>query len=95
MHSSATAISCALDIGPKTVELLVLHGEPTWRWEVRFVGGQILDAGVATTKLAAQVSAQQAFEYRLKRSGLALRQFAGYHWNDVVIQPQSVELVRQ
>lgn len=78
MHPLATA--CALHVGPRTIELHVLHENPAWRWEVRFAGGETLDAGEATTRFAAKVAAQNAFEFRAKRAGLHQRAFTPYRW---------------
>ena len=80
MHPSAVAMACALQVGARTIELHVLRDNPVWRWEMRFAGGQTLDAGAATTRFAAKVAAQRAFEFRMKRSGLYKRGFAGYRW---------------
>ena len=87
MHPSALTIACALQVSDKTVELVVLRDGPAWRWRMCFCG-QTLDAGTATTRVAAQFAAQNAFERRLKRAGLS-QSFAGYRWNDAVAQPQS------
>lgn len=80
MHSSALATACALQVGPRTVELLVLRDAPAWRWEMRFAGGPILDAGEARSRIAAKAAVQNAFEFRVKRAGLYGRSSAGYRW---------------
>jgi len=80
--SSPISIACLQQVADKTVELSVRRDDPAWRWEVRFTGGQTLDSGASTTKIAGQMAAQYAFESRLKRAGLLLRSFAGYHWTD-------------
>jgi hypothetical protein len=82
IEPSRLTITCALRIGDKTVELFVQRDDLAWRWKIQF-GNQTLDAGAATTKLAAQVAAQCAFERRLKRAGLFQGNFSGYRWNDV------------
>lgn len=87
MHPSALTMACTactLNVSGKTVELLVMPNDITWRWELRFAGGQTLDAGESETRVAAQVAAQRAFEHRIKRAGLVLRGFTGYRWNDAV-----------
>ena len=81
MNPSTLTIACALRVGEKTVELVVLRDDPAWRWEVWFAG-QKLDVGAATTRLAGQLAAQCAFERRIKRAGLVQRGFSGYRWND-------------
>lgn len=81
MHPSALGMACALHVGPETVELHVLRDDPVWRWEMRFAGGETLDAGAAGTRVAAKVAAQQAFEFRMKRAGLYNRRGStGYRW---------------
>lgn len=60
MNPSTLTIA-TLDLNGKTVELLVMHNDPTWYWEVRSVG-QKVDVGAAETRIAAQVAAQYAFE---------------------------------
>lgn len=85
---SALTIACALQVGGKTIELVVQRDDAAWRWEMRFADDEILDRGTATTRLAAQLTAQNAFERRLKRAGL-LRDFDGYRWNDVSARSQS------
>lgn len=46
--------------------------------------GRILDQGIMTTRLAAQVTVQRAFEQRLIRAGINKWKFAGYRWTEVV-----------
>lgn len=84
MAETVLAIACTIHLSTTIVELVVLRDDPSWRWEVRFARGQTLAAGTAETKVAAQVTAQQAFERRLKRSGLQQRGFSGYRWTDAV-----------
>lgn len=36
-----------------------------WRWKITYADGQVLEKGFMTTRLAAQVSVQRAFEGRL------------------------------
>lgn len=73
-------MACAVQVGPRKVELLVLRDDPAWRWEMRFAGGPVLDAGEAATRIAAKVAAQHAFEFRIKRAGLYKRGLAGFRW---------------
>jgi hypothetical protein len=81
MHPSDESLTCLQELGANTtVELSVRRDDPAWRWEVRFGDGQTLDAGDATTRVAGQMAAQNAFERRVKRAGLLLRNFRGYRW---------------
>lgn len=77
--SSPTSVTCLQQVADKTVELSVRRDDPAWYWEIRS-GGQTLDAGGATTRIAGQMAAQCAFERRLQRAGLLFRKFAGYQW---------------
>ena len=79
-YASDLSITCIQNVGDNTVELSVRREDVAWRWEVRFVSGQTLDAGAATTRLAGQTAAQCAFERRLKRAGLLPPNFTGYRW---------------
>lgn len=80
MHRAALGIACAHRVGAKTIELLVLRDAPAWRWEMRFAGGETLDAGAARTRFAAQVAVERAFEQRLKRAGLYRPGLTAYRW---------------
>ena len=83
--SSSSTTICALDIRGREVYLSVRHeGADVWRWKVLSDDGEILEQGVMNTSLAAQVAAQRAIEYRLRRAGLDCWGFTGYRWNEVV-----------
>ena len=80
MQSVALTITCSFQLGAQEVELLVLHADPAWRWEIRCADGKTLEAGEATTRLAAQLEAEHSFESRMKRAGLFPLHFGGFRW---------------
>jgi hypothetical protein len=85
ISAPSTSTLCVLDVGGREVHLSARHeGADVWRWKILFKDGLTLQQGAMTTRLAAQVAAQQAFEYRLGRSGVYLENFTGYRWNEVV-----------
>lgn len=93
--SSALMMACTVDIGMSTVGLLVSCEDREWRWVVRLVGGDTLASGAAENRLAAQVEAQHAFEFRLKRAGIAQRNFTGYRWKAVDAEsPATADAIR-
>lgn len=55
-----------------------------WRWKMESEKGRILDQGIMTRRLAAQVTVQRAFEQRLIRAGINKWKFTGYRWTEVV-----------
>jgi hypothetical protein len=55
-----------------------------WRWKIAYADGQVLEKGFMTTRLAAQISVQRAFERRLLRAGVNNWKFTGYRWTEVV-----------
>ena len=55
-----------------------------WRWKMAFDDGVALDQGIMTTRIAAQVTVQRAFERRLRRAGVPQKQFTGYRWLEEV-----------
>ena len=84
MRPSLTTI-CALDICGREVHLSVRHeGADVWHWKVLIDDGMILEQGMMNSRLAAQVAAQRAFEFRLQRAGVCPRGFNGYRWKDLV-----------
>jgi hypothetical protein len=82
---SSSSITCVLDVRGREVHLSVRQeGADIWRWKIQFDKGILLEEGLATTRIAAQVEAQRAFEYRLQRAGVDYFGFTGYRWNEVV-----------
>lgn len=81
MDSSNLETACAIQVGARTVELHVLHDAHAWRWEMRFAGGQTLDAGAAATRFSAKIAVQSAFELRLRKAGIYKLHRVGYGYN--------------
>lgn len=54
-----------------------------WRWRIVLDNG-ILDEGLTTTRLSAQVAVQRTFEKRMQHAGVSLVDFTGYRWSEVV-----------
>ena len=76
---------CVVDVNGREVHLSVRHeGADVWRWTVLFKDGAILQQGATTTRLAAQVAAQHAFEFRVRRAGIYPENFTGYRWTEAV-----------
>jgi len=81
----ALTTTCVVDVNGREVHLSVRHeATDLWRWRVLSDGGMILEQGMMNTRLAAQVAAQHAFEFRLRRSGVYPRGFTGYRWTEIV-----------
>ena len=81
----SSALTSVIDVHGRKIHLSVRHeAADVWRWRVLSEDSLTLEQGVMTTRLAAQVAAQCAFEYRLRRAGGYPRDFVGYRWNEVV-----------
>ena len=82
--SLSSAIVCRLDVQGRQVHLNVRQeGDDVWRWSV-LMGDLSLEQGAVTSRIAAQVEAQRAFEYRLSRAGVSDLTFTGYRWDKLI-----------
>ena len=84
--SLSSSTICVLELRGRQVELSVRHDKSAdlWRWKLQFHNGLTLEQGVASTRIAAQVAVQVAFEHRLRRAGVHRWHFTGYRWNEIV-----------
>jgi hypothetical protein len=85
MISTLLNLTCTMIVQGRELRLSVEREDAdVWRWKIAYDEGQVLDKGFTTTRLAAQVTAQHAFERRVLRAGVNNWKFTGYRWTEVV-----------
>jgi hypothetical protein len=79
MASSLLNLTCTVHVQGRDIRLSVeLEHADVWRWKIAYEDGQVvLDKGFMTTRIAAQVTVQRAFERRLLRAGVSNWKFTG------------------
>jgi len=86
MGSHLSVSVCAIQVQARLYQLRVECAEEgDWSWTLRTREGHVLEGGRSESKVAAQVTAQLAFERRLNLSGLSRTVSAehnGYQWTD-------------
>lgn len=72
--------NCAVALSSGIIELRVVYGQSVWAWLIISAEAQTLDRGVGTSKEAAQLSSQRAFEERLRWAGMNQQAPKRYEW---------------
>ena len=72
--------SCAVALSSGIIELRVVYSESVWAWSIVSAEAQTLNRGVGTSREAAQLSSQRAFEERLRRAGMNDQAPNRYEW---------------
>jgi|KBSMisStandDraft_5_1062788.scaffolds.fasta_scaffold07238_5 hypothetical protein len=77
---------CAVWVQRRAMQLRIQRDEvgDVWRWSVVILDGATLNQGVTTTRVAAQVASQRAFETRLHWSGLNRWIVDKYQWKQLL-----------
>lgn len=67
----------------REIRLSVNQDHDVWHWKIAYAdNGLAIEQGYITTRLAAQVAAQRAFERGMQRAGVSLVDFNGYRWTE-------------
>jgi len=75
--------TCTVRLESTAIELRVSSElANSWQWSIRILNGVILEKGVSTSRIAAQIAAQFRCDEQLRRAGLSRAD--EFRWDQVL-----------